>query len=48
MNYMSGDSLSFRYLPELHRIGHALGLRPPLWTRTAPIRRLLRAVGMEV
>jgi hypothetical protein len=45
---MSGDSLSFRFLPQLHRVGYALGLRPPLWTRTAAVRRTLRAVGMDV
>lgn len=48
MRFMSGDSLSFRFLPQLHRAGYALGLRPPLWTRTAAVRRTLRAVGMDV
>lgn len=48
MRFMSGDSLSFRFLPQLHRVGYALGLRPPLWTRTAALRRGLRAVGMDV
>jgi radical SAM superfamily enzyme YgiQ (UPF0313 family) len=48
MRFMSGDSLSFRFLPQLHRVGYALGLRPPLWTRTAAVRRALRAVGMDV
>jgi radical SAM superfamily enzyme YgiQ (UPF0313 family) len=48
MRFMSGDSLGFRFLPQLHRAGYALGLRPPLWTRTAAVRRALRAVGMDV
>ena len=48
MRFMSGDSLNFRFLPQLHRVGYALGLRPPLWTHTAAVRRTLRAVGMDV
>ena len=48
MRYMGADSLGFRYLPQLHRAGYALGLRPPLWRHTARIRRGLRAVGMDV
>ena len=48
MRFMSGDSLSFRFLPHLHRVAYALGLRPPLWTHTAAVRRTLRAVGMDV
>jgi radical SAM superfamily enzyme YgiQ (UPF0313 family) len=48
MNFMSPESLSFPYLPAMHRAAHALGMRPPLWPRTAAIRRTLRLLGMDV
>jgi hypothetical protein len=48
MNFMSGDSLSFRFLPAIHRVGYRLGLRSPLWKHTRLIRRGLRFVGMDV
>ncbi len=48
MNFMNVDSLSFRYLPQISRIGHRLGIKPPLWRYTRLIRRGLRSVGMRV
>ncbi|MBF0527969.1 MAG: cobalamin-dependent protein [Deltaproteobacteria bacterium] len=48
MNFMSGDSLNFSLLPAIHRFGHRLGLRPPLWRHTRFIRRGLRLAGMDV
>lgn len=48
MNFMSGDSLNFPFLPAIHRVGYRLGLRPPLWRHTRFIRRGLRFAGMDV
>jgi radical SAM superfamily enzyme YgiQ (UPF0313 family) len=48
MNFMSVDSFSFPYLPLIHRMGHRLGLRPPLWRYTRFIRRGLRFAGLDV
>ena len=48
MNFMNGDSMSFSYLPLISRLGHRLGLKPPLWRYTRYIRRGLRSVGMQV
>ena len=48
MNFMNGDSMSFSYLPQISRLGHRLGLKPPLWRYTRFIRRGLRSVGMRV
>ncbi len=48
MNFLSMDSLGLPFLPTIHRIGHRLGLRPPLWRHTRIIRRCLRAAGMDV
>ncbi|HSB34717.1 MAG TPA: radical SAM protein [Nitrospirota bacterium] len=48
MNFMNSDSLSHPYLPRITRMGHWLGVRPPLWRYTRRIRRGLRFVGMEV
>lgn len=48
MNFIDMDSISLSWLPTLHRIGHKLGLRPPLWRHTRFIRRGLRYAGMDV
>jgi len=48
LNFMDGDSMSFSYLPQISRLGHRLGLKPPLWRYTRYIRRGLRAVGLQV
>ena len=48
MNFMNGDSMSFPQLPLISRLGHRLGLKPPLWRYTRYIRRGLRSVGMRV
>ncbi len=48
MNFMNGDSMSFSHLPMISRLGHRLGLKPPLWRYTRFIRRGLRSVGMRV
>lgn len=48
MNFMSGDSLAVSYLPRISRLGHRLGLKPPLWRYARFIRRGLRSVGMRV
>jgi radical SAM superfamily enzyme YgiQ (UPF0313 family) len=47
MNFMNSDSLSVSYLPRISRLGHWLGVRPPLWRYTRHIRRGLRFIGME-
>lgn len=48
MNFLDGDSFAFRYLPQISRVGHGLGLKTPLWRYARFIRRGLRAVGMRV
>ncbi len=48
LHFSDGDSFSFRYLPQITKIGRRLGLTPPLWRYTRSIRRGLRAVGMRV
>ena len=48
MNFMSGDSLNFPFLPAIHRVGYRLGLRSPLWRHTRFIRQGLRFAGMDV
>jgi radical SAM superfamily enzyme YgiQ (UPF0313 family) len=48
MNFISMASLGHPLLPAIHRIGHALGLRPPLWRYTGVIRRGLRLAGIDV
>jgi radical SAM superfamily enzyme YgiQ (UPF0313 family) len=48
MNFMDGTSFSFRYLPQINRVGYWLGLKTPLWKYTRFIRRGLRSVGMPV
>ncbi|MHB8894114.1 MAG: B12-binding domain-containing radical SAM protein [Candidatus Geothermincolia bacterium] len=48
MNFMNAASLSVPYLPRISRLGHRLGLKPPLWRYTRFIRSGLRAVGMRV
>jgi radical SAM superfamily enzyme YgiQ (UPF0313 family) len=47
MNFMDGDSLALSWLPNVNRLGHAVGLRPPLWRRARFIRRGLRLAGVE-
>jgi hypothetical protein len=48
LNFMSADTFTFPYLPLLYRMGHLLGVKPPLWLHTAAIRKGLRFVGMNV
>lgn len=48
MNFCSMTSLGHSLLPTMHRLGHKIGLRPPLWRHTALIRRGLRLTGMDV
>lgn len=48
MNIISTDSIGLSFLPSLHRLGHRLGVRPPLWRHTRFIRRGLRLMGMDV
>jgi radical SAM superfamily enzyme YgiQ (UPF0313 family) len=48
LNFMSADTFTFPYLPLLYRMGHLLGIKPPLWRHTAAIRKGLRFVGMNV
>ena len=48
LNFMSTDSLGFRYLPLIQRLGYRLGVKSPLWRYTRHIRKGLRAIGMNV
>jgi radical SAM superfamily enzyme YgiQ (UPF0313 family) len=48
MNFINSGSIGLPFLPVIHRVGYKLGLRPPLWRYTRPIRRGLRFLGMDV
>ncbi len=48
MNFINSGSIGLPFLPVIHRMGYKLGLRPPLWRYTRPIRRGLRFLGMDV
>ena len=48
MNFIDGESMSFSFLPQMSRLGHLLGLKPPLWRYARFIRRGLRSIGMRV
>jgi radical SAM superfamily enzyme YgiQ (UPF0313 family) len=48
LNVINNDSIGLSFLPAIHRAGHYLGLRPPLWRHTRFIRRSLRTMGMDV
>jgi hypothetical protein len=48
MNFISMASMGHSFLPTIHRISNAIGLKPPLWRHTAVIRRGLRVAGMDV
>lgn len=47
MNFIGHESLGFPLLPAIERWAYRIGLRPPLWRHTRPIRRGLRILGME-
>lgn len=46
MNVIDSTSLSLPFLPDLHKIAHRLGMKPPLWRYTPTIRRLLKYTGV--
>jgi radical SAM superfamily enzyme YgiQ (UPF0313 family) len=48
MNFINMAAMGHPLLPAIHRISHALGLRPPLWRHTGIIRRALRLIGVDV
>ncbi len=48
LNFISPDSLGFRYLPLIQRLGCRLGVKTPLWRYTGRIRKGLRSLGMDV
>ncbi len=47
MNFIGHESLGFPLLPAIERWAYRIGLRPPFWRHTRPIRRGLRILGME-
>ena len=48
MNFINMAAMGHSLLPAIHRISHALGLRPPLWRHTGIIRRVLRLAGFDI
>ena len=46
MNSIDSTSLGLPFLPSLHKIGHRMGMKPPLWKHTPAIRRLLQYAGI--
>jgi hypothetical protein len=47
LNALGPRSIRLPFLPLLYRIGHRLGMRPPLWRHTAGTRRMLRWIGVR-
>lgn len=47
-NFLDGNVMSSHYLPKISRIGHRLGLKPPLWRYTRFIRRGLSVMGKQI
>lgn len=48
MNFIGIDTMKLPILPFINRVGHRLGVRPPLWKHTRYLRRGLRLVGLNV
>jgi len=48
LNFLDSESLALPIVPTVHRIGHRLGVRHPIWRHTRLIRRTLRMFGMRV
>ncbi len=48
MHFLNGTKIGLPFLPSLHRLGHFLGLSPPLWKHSRHIRRGLRLVGLDL
>jgi radical SAM superfamily enzyme YgiQ (UPF0313 family) len=46
MNVIDSTSLGIPLLPALHKIGHKMGMKPPLWRHTPAIRRFLQYTGI--
>ena len=46
MNVIDSTSLGLPFLPALHKIGHKIGMKPPLWKHTPAIRRFLQYTGI--
>ncbi len=46
MNVIDSTSLGLPFLPTLHKIGHRMGMKPPLWKHTPAIRRFLQYTGI--
>jgi len=47
INVMGPHSINMPFIPALYRIGHLLGLQPPLWKHTRALKRALRLVGVR-
>ncbi len=46
LNVVNSDAISLPLLIKIHRIAWRLGVQPPLWRHTRPIRRVLRYTGV--
>ncbi|MFH1068392.1 MAG: radical SAM protein [Candidatus Glassbacteria bacterium] len=47
-NYFSSDSFNLPLLSAINRVGHFIGVKPPLWTKTRNIRRLLKLLRADL
>ena len=47
-NYFSSDSFNLPFLSTISRIGHFIGVKPPLWTKTRQIRRFLKLLRADL
>ncbi len=46
LNVINSDAISLPLLIKIHRLACRLGIQPPLWRHTRPIRRILRYTGV--
>lgn len=46
LNVVNSDAISLPLLIKIHRFAWRLGVQPPLWRHTLPIRRILRYTGV--
>lgn len=46
MNVIDSTALGLPFLPDIHKLAHKIGIRPPLWRHTPAIRRMLKYTGI--
>jgi hypothetical protein len=46
LNFIVGEVIALPLLQHVIRVSYRLGLRPPLWQRTRPVRKMLRLLRL--